>query len=57
MLIDDVRGNYVEEITEISRHDTEQIAAELAGRHWSPEAARLPWVVSAYLDRHLAADC
>ena len=48
MLIDDVRGNCIEDITEISRRGAGQIAAGLAARHWPADAARLPWVASAY---------
>ena len=48
MLVDDQRGSCSEDITEISREEAEQIAAELAPRYWPPDAARLPWVVSAY---------
>jgi hypothetical protein len=48
MLVDDQRGNCTEDIAEISREEAEQIAAELAARYWPPDAARLPWVVSAY---------
>ena len=48
MLLDDQRGTCVEDIAEISREEAEQIAAELAARSWPPDAARLPWVVSAY---------
>lgn len=32
----------------ISRREAEQIAAGLAAGHWPHEAARLPWVTSAY---------
>jgi hypothetical protein len=48
MLIDDRRGNCEWDLAEISRAEVEQIAAGLAARHWPPDAARLPWVVSAY---------
>ena len=48
MLIDDRRGNCEWDITAISRPQAEQIAAGLAARHWPPDAARLPWVTSAY---------
>lgn len=48
MLVDDRRGNCIEDIAEISREQAEQIAAELAARHWPGDAARLPWVISAY---------
>jgi hypothetical protein len=41
-LIDDVRGNYVEDITEISRRGTGQIAAGLAARHWPADAPGCP---------------
>lgn len=37
-----------EDITQISRGEAEQIAAELAARYWPPDTARLPWVLSAY---------
>ncbi len=37
-----------EDTTEISREEAEQPATGLAARHWPPDAARLPWVVSAY---------
>ncbi len=48
MLVDDARGNCIEDIGQISRAEAEQIAAELATRYWPPDAPRLPWVVSAY---------
>ncbi len=48
MLVDDQRGNCIEDIAEISREEAERIAAELAARYWPPDASRLPWVVSAY---------
>jgi hypothetical protein len=48
MLVDDQRGNCTGDITGISREEAEQIAAGLAARYWPPDAARLPWVVSAY---------
>ena len=38
----------IEDIAEISRAEAEQITAELAARHWPPDAARLPWVSRAY---------
>ena len=44
----DVRGNCEWDIAEISRGEAEQITAGLAARHWPPDAARLPWVASAY---------
>jgi len=50
MLVDDRRGNCDEDIAEVSRAEVEQIAAELAGRYWPPDAARLPWVTSATPD-------
>ena len=31
-----------------SRRGAEQIADGLAARHWPADAARLPWVASAY---------
>ena len=48
MLVDDVRGNCMEDITEISRRGTGQIATGLAARHWPADADRLPCVASAY---------
>ena len=48
MLVDDRRGNCEWDITRISRQQAEQIAAGLAARHWPADAARLPWVASAY---------
>ena len=48
MLVDDRRGNCIEDIAEVGREEAEQIAAGLAARCWPPDAARLPWVVSAY---------
>jgi hypothetical protein len=48
MLVDERRGNCIEDIAEISREEAEQIAAGLAARAWPTDAARLPWVVSAY---------
>jgi hypothetical protein len=48
MLVDDRRGNCIEDIAEISCEEAEQIAAGLAARAWPPDAARLPWVVSVY---------
>ena len=48
MLVDDRRGNCEQDIAGISRQQAEQIAAGLAVGHWPPDAARLPWVASAY---------
>ena len=48
MLAGDVRGNCIEDITEISRRGAGQIAAGLAAPPWPADAARLPWVASAY---------
>ena len=48
MLVDDRRGNCEWDLAEISQAEAEQIAAELARRHWPADAARLPWVLSAY---------
>ena len=42
------RGNCTEDIAETGRGEAEQIAAGLAAWYWPPDAARLPWVVSAY---------
>jgi hypothetical protein len=48
MLVDDRRGNCEWDLAEISRAEAEQIAAELAHRHWPADAVRLPWVLSVY---------
>ena len=48
MLVDDQRGNCEWDLAETSRAEAEQITAGLAARHWPADAARLPWVVSAY---------
>ena len=48
MLVDDRRGNCIEDIDQISRHEADQIVAGLAARYWQPDAARLPWVTSAH---------
>lgn len=50
MLIDDRRGNCEWDITGISRQQAEQIAGGLAAGHWPADAARLPWVASAYAE-------
>jgi hypothetical protein len=47
-LAEEAHGGADQDITEISRDQAEQIIAGLAARHWPPEAARLPWVASAY---------
>jgi hypothetical protein len=47
-LIEEAHGGADEDIAEISRAEAEQIMARLAARHWPPDAARLPWVLSAY---------
>jgi hypothetical protein len=39
MLVDDQRGNCIEDITEISRLEAEQITAGLAARYFPPDAA------------------
>jgi len=48
MLVEEAHGGADEDIAEISRAQAGQIAAGLAARHWPPDAARLPWVASAY---------
>jgi hypothetical protein len=48
MLADDRRGNCEWDTTGISRQQAEQIAAGLAAGHRPADAARLPWVASAY---------
>ena len=47
-LAEEAHGGADEDITKISRDQAEQIIAGLAARHWPPDAARLPWVASAY---------
>jgi hypothetical protein len=47
-LVEEAHGGADEDITEISRAEADQITARLAARHWPPDAARLPRVVSAY---------
>jgi hypothetical protein len=47
-LAEEAHGGADQDITEISRDQAELIIAELAARYWPPEAARLPWVASAY---------
>ena len=47
-LVEEAHGGADEDIAEISRDQAEQITARLAARNWSPDAARLPWVASAY---------
>ena len=47
-LIEEARGGADEDIDEISRAEAEQITARLAAATWPPDAARLPWVLSAY---------
>ena len=56
MLIDDGRGRCTEGIAGIGRRGAGQIAAGLAARRWPADAARLPWVASAYPGWHLAMD-
>lgn len=48
MLVDDVRGNCLEDITEVDYGTAEDLAASLAARYWPAEAAGLPWVSSVY---------
>jgi hypothetical protein len=47
-LVEEAHGGADEDITEISRAEAEQITATLADRNWPADAARLPWVTSAY---------
>lgn len=42
MLVEEAHGGCDYDLTEISRAEAEQIAAELAARYWPPDAARLP---------------
>jgi hypothetical protein len=48
MLVGEARDGCACDLSEISRADAGQIAAQLAGRYWPADAARLPWVASAY---------
>ena len=48
MLVEEAHGGADADIADISRAEAEQITARLAARHWPPQAARLPWVASAY---------
>jgi hypothetical protein len=48
LLVEEAHGGADADIAEISREQAGQIAAELAARYWPPDAARLPWVISAY---------
>ena len=48
MLVEEAHGGADEDLAEISRAEADQITAGLAARHWPPDAARLPWVASAY---------
>ncbi len=48
MLVDDRRWNCEWDIAGIRRQQAGQIAAGLAAGHWPADAARLPWVASAY---------
>lgn len=40
MLVDDQRGNCIEDITEIGLQEAEQITAGLAARSWPPDGRR-----------------
>jgi hypothetical protein len=47
-LLEEAHGDADENIAEIGRAEAEQISASLAARNWPPDAARLPWMASAY---------
>ena len=47
-LVEEAHGGADEDIAEIGRAEAEQITARLATGNWPPDAARLPWVASAY---------
>jgi hypothetical protein len=51
MLGEEAHGGADADIAEVSRGDAEQITAGLAARYWPPDAARLPWMASAYPGR------
>ena len=48
MLVEEAHGGADAHIAQISRAEAEQITARLAAGNWPPDAARLPWVTSAY---------
>jgi hypothetical protein len=48
MLVEEAHGGADADIAEISRAEAEQITTGLAARNWPLDAARLPWVASAY---------
>jgi hypothetical protein len=48
LLAEDARGEGTSDVVPVSRDHAEQIAAGLAVRYWTPEAAELPWVKHAY---------
>ena len=48
MLVEEAHGGGDADITEFSRAGAEQITGGLAGGHWPPDAAGLPWVACAY---------
>ena len=45
---EEANGGADADIAEITRAEADQIVAGLVARCWPPEAARLPWVASAY---------
>jgi hypothetical protein len=47
-LAEQARGECGYDIVPVSREDAEQLAASLALRYWTPEAAQLPWVAHTY---------
>jgi hypothetical protein len=47
-LAEEAHGGADEDIAETTRAEAEQMMAALAARRWPPEAARLPWVASAF---------
>jgi hypothetical protein len=47
-LVEEAHGGADEDIAEISQTEAEQIMARLAAHNWPADAARLPWVASAY---------
>jgi hypothetical protein len=48
MLVEEAHGGCDYDLAEISRDEAGLIAAERAARFWPADAARLPWVASAY---------
>ena len=48
MLAEEQRDGSTHDVVAINRDDAEQLAAHLAIRYWTPEAAQLPWIKHTY---------